>query len=184
MRGPKLRVCACHERWLTRTTAVSCHPPQAPALKHKVLALAMAEQARKKEEQLQQERKLKKEQLERQREAARQAAMQALPKAAQVPVAGEAPAKAAASSQAARPAVDTAAKASAMPRLKQAMEVRLRVDNACSVAALPSDSNHAQARAAQRLELAAKDKAPVQQEEETKLPAQSEAHTMCVEESR
>jgi hypothetical protein len=47
------------------------------------------------------------------------------------------------------------------------------------VAARPSDPNGAQARAAQRLELAAKDKAPVQQEEESKLPAQGGAPTMC-----
>lgn len=106
-----------------------CVFTQAPVVKTKVLALAMAEQARKKEEQLQQERKQKKELLERQREAARQLAMQGLPKAAALPP-GEsslrAPLQAGlpASALAARPALDTATKASAMPRLKQAMEVR------------------------------------------------------------
>ena len=101
---------------------------QAPSVKHKVIALAMAEQARKKEEQLQQERKQKKEQLERQREAARQLAMQGLPKAAAT--AGDSSAKAMqpaalpASALAPRPMLESVAKASAIPRLKQAMEVR------------------------------------------------------------
>jgi hypothetical protein len=99
-------------------------------VKHKVIALAMAEQARKKEEQLQQERKQKKEQLERQREAARQLAMQGLPKAAATAAPGDSSAKAMqpaalpASALAPRPMLESAAKASAIPRLKQAMEVR------------------------------------------------------------
>jgi hypothetical protein len=102
-------------------------------VKHKVIALAMAEQARKKEEQLQQERKQKKEQLERQREAARQLAMQGLPKAAAT-APGDSSAKAMqpalpcpalpASALAPRPVLESVAKASAIPRLKQAMEVR------------------------------------------------------------
>jgi DNA-binding protein H-NS len=99
-----------------------------PSLKHKVLALQVAEQARKKEEQLQQERKLKKEQLERQQEAARQrAATQAMPTAASGDATAKATASAAAANpSAARPAGDAGSKFSALPRLKQVMEARGR----------------------------------------------------------
>jgi len=88
----------------------------------------MAEQARKKEEQLLLERKLKKEELERQREAARRAAVQPVPAQKEGDVGAKAAACLAPSSTsglaAAARAPEGAAKATALPRLKQAMEVR------------------------------------------------------------
>jgi hypothetical protein len=94
----------------------------------KVPSLQMAEQARKKEEQLLLERKLKKEELERQREAARRAAVQPVPAQKEGDVGAKAAACLAPSSTsglaAAARAPEGAAKATALPRLKQAMEVR------------------------------------------------------------